>query len=389
MSRQVLGSNSRGFVKSLAVVCDYPQENWTSMDLVGQMFYDQAVADHSDRYRVEKIVGPWKWRFAPLPAFRRCKPLFNADRMLNRHIVYPSYLKTLAKSYDYFHVVDHSYAMVVHALPQGSTGVFCHDLDAFRSILEPDVERRPGWYRYQAKRTLEGLKKAAVVFYTTESVRSQIEHHHVLDPKRLVKAPYGVGKYFKPDGPTPPMPVLPDALAGRPFLLHVGTCITRKRIDVLLEVFAAVRKAEPDLFLLQVGGTWQPWQQELIDRLSIRDSVCQVGRQPQDVIAEFIRRSSLVLLPSEREGFGLPVAETLACGAVLVASDIPVLREVGGNAAVYAPLADIEQWATTIVAIKRGERAAPPKEDRLAVASQYTWKNHAATILNAYENLGS
>ena len=49
-------------------------------------------------------------------------------------------------------------------------------------------------------------------------------------------------------------------------------------------------------------------------------------------------------MPSEREGFGLPVLEALACGTPVVASDIAALREVGGYAAVYCPLDDIEAW---------------------------------------------
>jgi glycosyltransferase involved in cell wall biosynthesis len=49
------------------------------------------------------------------------------------------------------------------------------------------------------------------------------------------------------------------------------------------------------------------------------------------------RRAALVLQPSSAEGFGLPVAEALACGAVVLASDLEVLREVAGEAAAYAP----------------------------------------------------
>ena len=49
------------------------------------------------------------------------------------------------------------------------------------------------------------------------------------------------------------------------------------------------------------------------------------------VLAALYRRASLVLLPSEREGFGLPLVEAMACGISVVASDLPVLREVGGD----------------------------------------------------------
>src|SRR5213079_1224597 len=64
------------------------------------------------------------------------------DRMAARLLHYPRALKRLAGRFDVYHVVDHSYAHLVHALPADRTLVTCHDLDAFRSILEPSEERR-------------------------------------------------------------------------------------------------------------------------------------------------------------------------------------------------------------------------------------------------------
>ena len=49
-----------------------------------------------------------------------------------------------------------------------------------------------------------------------------------------------------------------------------------------------------------------------------------------EVLAAVYRRAAMTLLPSESEGFGLPVLESLACGTPVVLSDIPVLREIGG-----------------------------------------------------------
>ena len=95
----------------------------------------------------------------------------------------------------------------------------------------------------------------------------------------------------------------------------------------------------------------------------------------------------MVLMPSEAEGFGLPVAEAMACGAIVIASDIPVLREVGADAAVYAPLADVNAWATKASQILQNSATAPAKSMRLARAAQFSWARHAATISAAYQSL--
>src|SRR5207253_2917031 len=127
---------------------------------------------------------------------------------------------------------------------------------------EPRCEPRPRWFRALVRRTLRGLQQAAVVFHNSVQTRRQIEHHGLVDPARLVYAPLGVAAEFTPaPAGNPPRP------GGAPFLLHVGSCIPRKRIDVLLDIFAAVRRAHPDLRLVKVGGTWTPAQREQLDRL--------------------------------------------------------------------------------------------------------------------------
>jgi glycosyltransferase involved in cell wall biosynthesis len=174
----------------------------------------------------------------------------------------------------------------------------------------------------------------------------------------------------------------------RPFLLHVGSTIPRKRIDVLLDVFGRVRERRPELRLVQVGGVWTAAQTELIDRLGIGPAIVQARGLTRDALAELYRRAAVVVLPSEAEGFGLPVIEALACGAILVATDIPVLRETGGDAAVYCPLADVSAWTETVVRAFADPASAPDRGVRLAQARRYSWAAHARTIADTYLRLG-
>jgi glycosyltransferase involved in cell wall biosynthesis len=104
-------------------------------------------------------------------------------------------------------------------------------------------------------------------------------------------------------------------------------------------------------------------------------------------LAGLYRRAVAVLVPSDSEGFGFPVIEALACGAVVIASDIPVLREVGGKAALYAPPGDVEAWANLAQAVLAARVATPFRDVRLAQASLFTWPRHAQTILDAYGNI--
>jgi glycosyltransferase involved in cell wall biosynthesis len=223
------------------------------------------------------------------------------------------------------------------------------------------------------------------VFHSTVSVGDRLRERGLVESHRLVYAPYGVAAEYSPAPHRVAVPIVFDA----PFLLHVGGNIPRKRLDVLLEVFAATRAFISDLRLVQVGGPWPPAQVEQIGRLGINTAVSQVRGLTRDQLAELYRRAVAVLIPSEAEGFGLPVIEALACGAIVIASDIPTLREVGGDAAIYRRVADVRAWADAIRHVLQEPDSAPPREVRLAQAARFTWREHARIIADAYRALAA
>ena len=143
----------------LAVICDLVEENWPSMDLVAEMLLAQLRRADPPVFDPVRLCPPFARRFSRLPVPRaRQRTAMNADRLLNRLWDYPRGLRHDGDRFDYHHVCDHTYANVVHSLPRGRTGVFCHDLDTFRSLLQPAVEPRPRWFRAMARRVLSGMK---------------------------------------------------------------------------------------------------------------------------------------------------------------------------------------------------------------------------------------
>ncbi len=97
------------------------------------------------------------------------------------------------------------------------------------------------------------------------------------------------------------------------------------------------------------------------------DALVQLPFLERPQLAALYRRASVVVLPSDREGFGLPVVEAMACGTPVIASDIPALREVGGAAALYCPPGDVGQWAETLAQLQR-EQADPAARERRRTA---------------------
>lgn len=139
---------------------------------------------------------------------------------------------------------------------------------------------------------------------------------------------------------------LPRAATSRPpilapYLLMVATLEPRKNHVTLLDAWAQLRQTTaPDLQLVLVGA--RGWQYEGLLRQLQVDLASGAAHLLEQVPAEELqllyRHAQATVCPSLDEGFGYAGAEALCCGGVVVASDLPVHREVYGDAvAYYAP----------------------------------------------------
>lgn len=354
------------------------------MDLCAEMLHRECQRPQD--VHAELTCPAWSPVATLMPGLGRVKLARSADRAWNRYWRYPRHARAIRDAFDWFHLCDHSYGHLAEDLPQDRTGIYCHDVDAFRGALDPATPMS-SWMRRLAQRLVCGLQRVAVVFVNTRATRQELLDHRLVPPERIVLAPLGVAADYSPQpGETDPA-AIPPALQGHPFLFHLGSCIPRKRIDVLLEVFARVSATSPDLRLLQVGGTWTADQLLQLERLGLTLRVCQVRGVATSDLAACYRQAALVLQPSSYEGFGLPVAEALACGAPVVASDIPALREVGGEAALYCPVGDVDAWTTTVTRVLGGQQTPPAPAVRALQAAKFSWAEHARTILDAYRAL--
>jgi glycosyltransferase involved in cell wall biosynthesis len=321
--------------------------------------------------------------------------VFNADRFLNRFWDYPRVARRRKTEFDLFHVVDHSYGQLLHELPPERTIITCHDLDTFQCLLNPEQEPRSFLFREMMKRTLRGFRQAARVTCDSVATRDELLTHQLVEPERAVVIPNGVHPSCSPAADLiadrEAERLLGPPQAGTPELLHVGSTIPRKRIDVLLRVFAAVRKEFPAARLVRVGGAFTPAQSRLADELDLTEAISVLPHVERNVLAAIYRRAAVLLQPSQREGFGLPVVEALACGTPVVASDLPVLREVGGDAALYCAINNVESWTEKVVQLLLETQRPQEKLGRsiagVAQASRYSWADYANKMVTVYREL--
>jgi glycosyltransferase involved in cell wall biosynthesis len=387
--------NSKTATQRIGVICDFAEEEWPSMDLVGDMLVGHLPAASEGRWYPEAIRPPMRRVISNLP-LRFAQPhRFNIDRLLNRFVVYPRFIRRVASRFALVHIVDHSYSHLLHQLEGVPTLVTCHDLDTFRCLLSPEADPRPRWFRSMAGRILTGFKKAGHVICVSETIRQELLDTGWFSADKITVIHNGVHPScsVEPDQRVDAeIEQLAHLRRGQVVLLHVGSTVPRKRIDVLLRVFRAVRETIPEAVLVRVGGAFTHTQSALADELRVSGAIRTMPFLDRMQLASLYRRADLLLLTSEGEGFGLPLAEALACGCPVVASDLPVLREVGGTVAQFCPPGDVENWASRVSATLAALTAAPEMRERMrqrsvALAQRFSWTENARQSAAVYDEI--
>ncbi len=197
-----------------------------------------------------------------------------------------------------------------------------------------------------------------VIAVSERTKRDLVELYHVPD-ERITVTPHGIDPAFGPgeDG-------------SHDYLLFVGAIQERKN------PLAALAAAEAVGLPLVVAG---PERDPALARELERRGADLRGYVEKNELAQLYRGAAALVLPSRYEGFGLPVLEAMACGTPVVANPDPALKEVAGDAALYAEPDGLAEAIRRAIA-ERGRLVAAG----FARAARFSWDETARLTLEAY-----
>ncbi len=222
------------------------------------------------------------------------------------------------------------------------------------------------------------LEKAQAVVVGSEATHTEVLEHFPLMTPKIHRIGYGVDEFFSPSqDPTEGDRTRSLFSGGQPYFLHLGTLEPRKGLLTLVDAWDRLHKIvhdPPDLVL--AGG--EGWEIEpLVDRINRSPNAARIHRPGYVTRAQaraLMRHTQSFVLASEVEGFGLPLAEAIACGAPCIASDIPALRESGADAAMFIPAGDSEALAHAMAKTIEEETAHAMREASAARRSSLSWE---------------
>ena len=239
--------------------------------------------------------------------------------------------------------------------------------------LDEPEERSASKVAYYQAVVKPGVLRAARIVTVSAYSRSRIVEWSGVDPARVVVAPNGVSPVFTPTGPRHP--------GVGDYLLYVGNDKPHKDLPTLLAALRILRcRGVPLVF----AGSCGPYLQQLVGELGLLGVVRILGPVPDQALARLYRGARALIFPSRHEGFGLPVLEAMASGTPVVAADIPPVREVAGDAAMYAPPSSPESLAEAIDCVLFDEDLRRSMaEAGLRRAESFAWSNTSDVVAAA------
>ncbi|QVL50101.1 MAG: glycosyltransferase family 4 protein [Thiocapsa sp.] len=178
---------------------------------------------------------------------------------------------------------------------------------------------------------------------------------------------------------------------GKPFFLFVGSTTSYKNLGVVLRAFGRLRD-KTDHWLVIAGHSLQHLEAHWFDvaiSAGVEDRICRLVHPDDELLCKAYNAADAFVFPSLQEGFGIPLVEAMRCGAPVVASDIPVFREICGDAALFFDTHDPECLANGLLEVCRSEVRDRLVQLGFVRAGCFSWDKAAEQLGQIYRRLAN
>jgi glycosyltransferase involved in cell wall biosynthesis len=239
----------------------------------------------------------------------------------------------------------------------------------------------------------QAIRKAEKIITVSEYEKTVIADVCKTDPGKIVVIHNGVSERFSTRVEARQLQEFRKQyqLPGK-FILFLGNTAARKNTAGVIKAYVHYCSMMDRAIPLVITDYSRSSVLEMLIKLKRADLaglIITPGYIPSSQMPLMYNCSSLFLYPSLRESFGLPVLEAMACGAPVITSDIPAIREVGGDAAVFIDPENTNAIAENISSLLNSqEQQASLIQKGSERAKAFSWKNSAEKLIELYESFG-
>jgi glycosyltransferase involved in cell wall biosynthesis len=228
----------------------------------------------------------------------------------------------------------------------------------------------------------QAAKKAQKILTVSEATKSEIVEHLNVSADKITVTYEGVDKKLTANNGQ-------GTKGKEKYFLYVGNAYPHKNLERLIEVFEKIIKEKPQCKLLLVGKEdyFYTRLKEKVLSKHLEDSIVFCRNVSDEELMRLYAGATALITPSLMEGFGLPGLEAMHHGTLVLASDIPVYKEVYQDAAIYFdPLDVVAMHATILKVLDNGETFTKHIAKGYQLAKNFSWEKMAKETLKVYES---
>jgi glycosyltransferase involved in cell wall biosynthesis len=264
--------------------------------------------------------------------------------------------------------------------------VTVHDLIHLHTISKRSFVKRT----YVTRVLSHSVRHAGAIITISQYAKNDIVSAFSVDPDRITVVPLAVSSDFQPAESKVIQDFRTRFNIGGSYVLYVGNIKPHKNFTLLVHAMRAIVEHDPNVTLVCVGERFSNNQtiHAEIQELGLASCIREVGfLSRRDLVAAY-SGASVHVLPSDHEGFGLPVLEAMACGAPVVVSDSGALPEVAGDAAILFRAGSRQSLECALLNVLSN----PARRTDLIVkgkanVSRFSWEKTAQHTLEVYESV--
>ncbi len=323
--------------------------------------------------------------FTPKHALER----FSGSRMLMRYLRYRHYARQIKRqknASDVHHIVDHGYAHLHPSLGRGKSVITAHDLIPLltwkKIIPSRSAVRRP----HLNIHSLNFLQRFDAVLAPSVSTANDLEHYLGLSPTKVHVVSPVIADYFKPCSEQ----AVTEFKREHSIAHDVKTILITgrehyKNLETSLAVIKNLLSLGHNIKILRAGWADQ-YVEGLLSEHGLLGHVQSLFLPRHEDLALLYNSVDCLLFPSWYEGFGMPVAEALACGTPVVSSNAASLPEAGGELALSTEPDDVDGLTDLVLTCLNDEQhKAAISQQGERWATQFRAPNLSQKIIKAYQ----
>ncbi len=348
-----------------------------SQDFIVPQIIRDLIGNH-DKLRLAKL--PKLWRFTSRHSVNI------ALQILQERLMFVAELARY--NLDIYHSIQQGEPPPYHMKNTASI-VTVHDLTYF---IYPELLAPGKLYRRLLFSRLRNASKAKTIIADSECTKKDILRFIKVSSAKVKVIYLGVGPAFRPLAKESYVRVLKSKFRlNEDYILHVGGLSPTKNVEELLKAYKRLlTNYRMDIKLVIAGrfliGKHYNYYRELINKLDLSDKVIEVGDVTTEELVVLYNGACVFVYPSLYEGFGLPVAEAMACGTPVIASKTSSIPEVMGKVGILVDPCDISEIADAILKVlsfNSHERAETINKG-LVQAKLFSWEKTAQATLEVY-----